>query len=108
MTTPVVAFLTMKGGVGKTTLAANLTSALADRKKLKILLIDGAEQQTGAVRETCARIHDPLRPDWMTDCRTDRTGALHRAQSCMRGLAGIQSDARSMGSDTAQRKRRGP
>ena len=44
MTIPVIAFLTMKGGVGKTTLAANITRALADRKKRKILLIDADAQ----------------------------------------------------------------
>ena len=44
VTTPVIAFLTMKGGVGKTTLAANITRALADQKKRKILLIDGDAQ----------------------------------------------------------------
>jgi Mrp family chromosome partitioning ATPase len=37
---PVVSFLTMKGGVGKTTLAANITRAIADVEKRKILLID--------------------------------------------------------------------
>jgi chromosome partitioning protein len=41
---PVVAFLTMKGGVGKTTLAANLTRAIADTEKRKILLIDADAQ----------------------------------------------------------------
>lgn len=44
MTVPVIAFLTMKGGVGKTTLAANITRALADHKKRRILLIDGDSQ----------------------------------------------------------------
>ena len=44
MTVPVIAFLTMKGGVGKTTLAANITRALADQKKRRILLIDGDAQ----------------------------------------------------------------
>lgn len=44
MTVPVVAFLTMKGGVGKTTLAANITRALADSKKRRILLIDADSQ----------------------------------------------------------------
>lgn len=44
MTVPVLAFLTMKGGVGKTTLAANITRALADHKKRKILLIDADAQ----------------------------------------------------------------
>lgn len=34
----------MKGGVGKTTLAANITRALADQKKRRILLIDGDSQ----------------------------------------------------------------
>lgn len=43
-TKPVMAFLTMKGGVGKTTLAANLTRAMADAEKLKILLIDADAQ----------------------------------------------------------------
>lgn len=42
--TPVIAFLTMKGGVGKTTLAANLTRALADIEARKILLIDADSQ----------------------------------------------------------------
>ena len=41
---PVIAYLTMKGGVGKTTLAANLTRALADIKPRKILLIDADAQ----------------------------------------------------------------
>ena len=41
---PVMAFLTMKGGVGKTTLAANLTRAMADVEKRKILLIDADAQ----------------------------------------------------------------
>lgn len=41
---PVMAFLTMKGGVGKTTLAANLTRAMADAEKRKILLIDADAQ----------------------------------------------------------------
>lgn len=44
MAIPVVVFLTMKGGVGKTTLAANLTRALADSKPRKILLIDADAQ----------------------------------------------------------------
>jgi len=44
MVTPVIAYLTMKGGVGKTTLAANLTRAIADAQKRKILLIDGDAQ----------------------------------------------------------------
>lgn len=44
MTVPVIAFLTMKGGVGKTTLAANITRALADQKKQRILLIDADAQ----------------------------------------------------------------
>ena len=34
----------MKGGVGKTTLAANITRALADQKKQRILLIDADAQ----------------------------------------------------------------
>lgn len=41
---PVIAFLTMKGGVGKTTLAANLTRSLADYRRRKILLIDADAQ----------------------------------------------------------------
>lgn len=41
---PVMAFLTMKGGVGKTTLAANLTRAMADVEKRRILLIDADAQ----------------------------------------------------------------
>lgn len=41
---PVVVYLTMKGGVGKTTLAANLTRAIADIEKRKILLIDADSQ----------------------------------------------------------------
>lgn len=44
MTVPVVAFLTMKGGVGKTTLAANISRAFADLKPRKILLIDADAQ----------------------------------------------------------------
>jgi len=44
MTIPVLAFLTMKGGVGKTTLAANITRSLADIKRRKILLIDADAQ----------------------------------------------------------------
>ncbi len=38
--TPVISYLTMKGGVGKTTLAANLTRAIAEVRTAKILLID--------------------------------------------------------------------
>lgn len=38
--TPVISYLTMKGGVGKTTLAANLTRAIAEARTAKILLID--------------------------------------------------------------------
>ena len=34
----------MKGGVGKTTLAANVTRAIADRQKTKVLLIDADSQ----------------------------------------------------------------
>ena len=41
---PTMAYLTMKGGVGKTTLAANVTRAIADREKQKILLIDADSQ----------------------------------------------------------------
>lgn len=41
---PVMVYLTMKGGVGKTTLAANVTRAIADREKRKILLIDADSQ----------------------------------------------------------------
>jgi cellulose biosynthesis protein BcsQ len=37
---PVVAFMNLKGGVGKTTLAGNTIRSLADIEKLKILLID--------------------------------------------------------------------
>jgi cellulose biosynthesis protein BcsQ len=44
MTTPVLAYLTMKGGVGKTTLAANVTRALAELQPRKILLIDADAQ----------------------------------------------------------------
>ncbi|MDG4560694.1 MAG: ParA family protein [Candidatus Competibacter sp.] len=44
MTIPVVAFLTMKGGVGKTTLAANISRSFADLKPRKILLIDADAQ----------------------------------------------------------------
>jgi chromosome partitioning protein len=44
MDKPVIAFLTMKGGVGKTTLAANITRSLADIQKRKILLIDADSQ----------------------------------------------------------------
>lgn len=51
MTTPVISYLTMKGGVGKTTLAANITRAMADlapRKPggvpTKFLLIDADAQ----------------------------------------------------------------
>ena len=40
-----LAYLTMKGGVGKTTLAANITRAMADRgDKRSILLIDADAQ----------------------------------------------------------------
>lgn len=44
MTGIVAAFLTMKGGVGKTTLAANVTRSIADLYQKKILLIDGDSQ----------------------------------------------------------------
>src|SRR5262249_9613141 len=37
---PVVAFMNLKGGVGKTTLAGNTIRSLADTGKLKILLMD--------------------------------------------------------------------
>ena len=37
---PVVAFMNLKGGVGKTTLAGNIVRSLADIEKLKILLMD--------------------------------------------------------------------
>lgn len=37
---PVVAFMNLKGGVGKTTLAGNTVRSLADIEKLKILLMD--------------------------------------------------------------------
>jgi chromosome partitioning protein len=37
---PVIAFMNLKGGVGKTTLAANTIRSLADIEKRKILLID--------------------------------------------------------------------
>ncbi|NJO32396.1 MAG: ParA family protein [Rhodospirillales bacterium] len=39
-----MSYLTMKGGVGKTTLAANITRALADISPRKILLIDADAQ----------------------------------------------------------------
>src|ERR1700694_2976749 len=41
---PTMVYLTMKGGVGKTTLAANITRAIADLEKKKILLIDADSQ----------------------------------------------------------------
>ena len=41
---PTMVYLTMKGGVGKTTLAANVTRAIADREKKKIFLIDADSQ----------------------------------------------------------------
>ena len=41
---PTMVYLTMKGGVGKTTLAANVTRAIADLDKKKILLIDADSQ----------------------------------------------------------------
>ena len=44
MTVPVLAFLTMKGGVGKTTLAAHITRSLAEIEPRKILLIDADAQ----------------------------------------------------------------
>ena len=37
---PIVAFMNLKGGVGKTTLAGNIVRSLADIEKLKILLMD--------------------------------------------------------------------
>lgn len=37
---PVIAFMNLKGGVGKTTLAANLARAIAELKPIKILLMD--------------------------------------------------------------------
>jgi chromosome partitioning protein len=40
MVVPVVAFMNLKGGVGKTTLAGNTVRSLADVEKLKILLMD--------------------------------------------------------------------
>lgn len=41
---PTMVYLTMKGGVGKTTLAANVTRAIADSERKKILLIDADSQ----------------------------------------------------------------
>ena len=41
---PIMVYLTMKGGVGKTTLAANITRAIADLEKKRILLIDADSQ----------------------------------------------------------------
>jgi chromosome partitioning protein len=40
----VCAYLTMKGGVGKTTLAANVTRSVADLSKKRILLVDADSQ----------------------------------------------------------------
>src|SRR5882724_4208657 len=41
---PIMVYLTMKGGVGKTTLAANVTRAIADLERKRILLIDADSQ----------------------------------------------------------------
>jgi cellulose biosynthesis protein BcsQ len=44
MTVPILAYLTMKEGVGKTTLAANLTRGIAEARRRRILLIDADSQ----------------------------------------------------------------
>lgn len=57
---PVLAFLNQKGGVGKTTLATNVATALALRKQ-KVLFID-ADQQGSALDWSAARKGEVLFP----------------------------------------------
>src|SRR5262245_25655295 len=51
---PLMVYLTMKGGVGKTTLAANITRAIADTERKKILLID-ADSQCNLTQLFCSQ-----------------------------------------------------
>lgn len=57
---PVLAFLNQKGGVGKTTLATNVATALA-QQTLRVLFID-ADQQGSALDWSAARKGDLLFP----------------------------------------------
>jgi chromosome partitioning protein len=56
----VIAILNQKGGVGKTTLAVHIATALA-RKKRKVLLLD-ADPQGSALDWAAARRNEPLFP----------------------------------------------
>ncbi len=57
---PVLAFLNQKGGVGKTTLATNVATALS-QQKLRVLFID-ADQQGSALDWSAARTGELLFP----------------------------------------------